>query len=36
MPAAAAPIRPLTWELSYTVGAALKKKKKGNQKLGHS
>ena len=27
-PAAAALIRPLVWELSYTVGAALKKKKR--------
>ena len=27
MPAAAAPIRPLAWELPYALGAALKKKK---------
>ena len=27
-PAAAAPIRPLAWELPYAAGAALKKKKK--------
>ena len=29
-PAAAAPIRPLAWELSYAAGEALKKKKKKN------
>ena len=27
-PAAIAPIQPLSWELPYTTGAALKKKKK--------
>ena len=27
-PAAVAPIQPLAWELSYAMGAALKKKKK--------
>ena len=32
-PAAAAPVQPLAWELPYTVGAALKKKKKKNPKL---
>ena len=30
--AAAAPIRPLAWELPYAVGAALKKKKKENKR----
>ena len=30
--AAAAPIRPLAWELPYAVGAALKKKKKKKKK----
>ena len=29
---ATAPIRPLTWEPSYALGAALKKKKKGQNK----
>ena len=32
MPAAAAPIRPLAWELLYATGAALKKKKKKKHK----
>jgi len=31
-PAAAAPIRPLAWELTYTMGVALKSKKKKKRK----
>ena len=30
--AAAAPIRPLAWELPYAAGAALKKREKGRKK----
>ena len=32
-PTAAAPIRPLAWELPYAAGAALKKKKKSSMGL---
>ena len=31
-PAAAAPIRPLAWELAYATGAAIEKKKKRKKK----
>ena len=31
MPAAASLIRPLSWELAYTAGVALKKKKEKNR-----
>ena len=35
-PAAAAPITPLSWELPYAVGAALKKKKAKKKKVTES
>ena len=35
-PAAAAPVRPLAWELPYAMGVALKKKKKKKRKIHQS
>ena len=35
-PAAAAPIRPLAWELSYAAGRALKRKKKKRVYFSHA
>ena len=32
-PAAAAPIRPLAWELPHAAGAALKKQKQTNERI---